>query len=382
MADQTTCSVPTITTTGACGRDPLPTLLNRSSWMATWRDLALPRQEEVWRELRGLRSGVPGPARSNSQRRSVFIASLEQAQQFTEAAMSAGPATRPVQIFYALSQFGRAISAASTLVSGADWRLKGHGIGTKNLDASKGLASVGVTPHAKGSLPGVAKALGARPFDADVELTLAALWPLIPETERVPLPGAREVSTLSVNPTRVVQDGAERWVRLHLHPVSSQVRVKAEADRAALEEFLSRYPSLKGWARDALPNPSAAAWGQADGLGGEHLEISVPIEQGIPQYEDEGRATARARATAYRGPNDLFVFPSVGAMGDQVHPLLVWWAVLFGLSILARYEPEHWASIIDIDQSADANAVEHVLEQALAVVPHLALRAIQEVAGP
>nr|WP_234314451.1 MULTISPECIES: hypothetical protein [unclassified Streptomyces] len=87
-------------------------------------------------------------------------------------------------------------------------------------------------------------------------------------------------------------------------------------------------------------------------------------------------------ATSYRGPTDRFVFPSLGSMASPVHPLLVWWAVLFGLSILARYEPEHWATIIDIDKSLEASAVEHVLDYAVGVVPHLALLAIQEASSP
>lgn len=349
--------------------------------MVTWRDLGLPRREEIWRDLRGLRSGIQGPSSTDSQRRAVFVASLEQAQQFVEAAIHAGPATRPVQLFYGLSQFGRAISAASSLTKATDWRLKGHGIGTKSLDASRGLASVRVIPGANGSLPGVARALGVKSFDAGKELTLGELWPLIPETESVSLPGAEAVAALSVSSAGLTTDGTERWARLQLFPVKSEVRAKAEGDQAHLEGFLSRYPTLQGWVRDDFPHASAIDWEQEEGSPRERLHLFVPVEP-TPSGGDEGRATMRARATAYRGPNDLFLFPSVGTMAEPAHPLLVWWAVLFGLSILARYEPEHWATIIDIDESPDANAVEHVLEQAVEVVPHLALRAIQEVASP
>ncbi|MGP4086713.1 YaaC family protein [Streptomyces sp. KR55] len=168
--------------------------------MATWRDLAMPSKREVWRELRGLRTGVAGPARATAERRAVFVAALEQAQQFTEAAESAGPATRPVQIFYALSQFGRAIAAASGLLGQDAWRLKGHGIGTRNLDASQGLALVEVIPTAKGSFPTVARAIGAEPLGAHHPLMLGELRPLIPEAQIVPLPGASGLPAMHFAP--------------------------------------------------------------------------------------------------------------------------------------------------------------------------------------
>ncbi|MFJ1634165.1 MULTISPECIES: YaaC family protein [Streptomyces] len=350
--------------------------------MATWRDLGLPREAEVWRELRGLRSGVAGPAGSDPQRRSVFNASLEQAQQFTEAAANAGPATRPVQIFYALSQFGRAISAASRLTVGIEWRLKGHGIGTKNLDASKGVAAVGVTPTAKGSLPGVARALGVPSFEAGAEVNLGQLWPLIPETHGVPLPGAGGVKAMYMSQSGVRYEEGQGWVQVHVMPVSNGVRQAAERDPATLETFLARYPTLDGWSRKEIAGAQAVSWEEQSNGFQQKLMIYVPDEKGGPEARDGGRATVRAKATAYRGPDDLFLFPSIGAMQEPVHPLLVWWALLFGLSMLARYEPEHWASIVDIDHSSDANAVEHLLDEAVAVVPHLALLAIQEVAGP
>ncbi|MEU6209499.1 hypothetical protein ABZ891_06260 [Streptomyces sp. NPDC047023] len=300
----------------------------------------------------------------------MFVASLEQAQQFTEAAAAAGPATRPVQIFYALSQFGRAISAASTLNGGADWRLKAHGIRTEKLDAGNGLASVGVIPTAKGSLPGVAQALGVASFDAGVELTLGVLWPLIPETRAVPLPGGGTIGALSASVTNILSEGMENWARLQLLPIASGVSAQAQTNPAALDAFLAHYPTLQGRRSADFMQTPAVAWGV-----GQELQIFVPAVGARPMTE-------QALTTSYRGQSDRFVFPAVGSMAGPVHPLLAWWAVLFGLSILARYEPEHWAAIIDIDKSMEANAVENLLEHAVAVVPHLALLAIQEASGP
>ncbi|XUL94313.1 YaaC family protein [Streptomyces galilaeus] len=340
----------------------------------------MPPAREVWRDLRGLRTGVSGPASREAERRALFVAALEQAEQFTEAAVSAGPATRPVQIFYALSQFGRAIAAASSLLGRDEWRLKAHGIRTQDLDASQGLALVEVIPTAKGSLAGVARAMGAEPLEAQVPLKLGDLWRLIPETQRVPLPGAGGFPAMHFSPGGLVHRGAQMWWRLSLYPVPSEVRVRAESDRRAVDEFLANYPTLAGWSHtpDA---PDTVLWRERGNGAEEELEIFVPTALTGPVRQEDERADSLRRATLYRGPSDAYAFPALGGMSGPVHPLLAWWAVLFGLSILARYEPEAWAEIVDIDGSRAANAVEHLLDEAITVVPHMALIAILDVAG-
>ena len=46
------------------------------------------------------------------------------------AAAVVDSATRPLQVFYGLSQAGRAIAAAALSLKGQDWRLESHGIKT------------------------------------------------------------------------------------------------------------------------------------------------------------------------------------------------------------------------------------------------------------
>jgi hypothetical protein len=65
------------------------------------------------RNLRALRHAPPGFA-GHGARRTLFQSSLEQCEQFLAAARDTGYATRPVQLFYALSQAGRAIVARFT----------------------------------------------------------------------------------------------------------------------------------------------------------------------------------------------------------------------------------------------------------------------------
>lgn len=54
-------------------------------------------------------------------------------------------------------------------------------------------------------------------------------------------------------------------------------------------------------------------------------------------------------------------------------------AVLYTLSMLARYQPAEWSTCIDIDRSEHANAVEHLLLQARTRVPELVLAVLKSV---
>jgi hypothetical protein len=52
---------------------------------------------------------------------------------------------------------------------------------------------------------------------------------------------------------------------------------------------------------------------------------------------------------------------------------MAWWAVLFALSMLARYQPAARAAAIDVNSSEYATALEHRLYESLTTVPGLVL---------
>ena len=64
-----------------------------------------------------------------------------------------------------------------------------------------------------------------------------------------------------------------------------------------------------------------------------------------------------------------WLFPAARAAGRSLHPLMAWWAVLYTLSMLARYQPAEWAAHIDIDASRHAVAIESLLKRAMSVDP-------------
>lgn len=75
------------------------------------------------------------------------------------------------------------------------------------------------------------------------------------------------------------------------------------------------------------------------------------------------------RLTRYRGLD--LVMPSIGGHREALHPLMVWWQVLFALSVLTRYHPDRWTKMIDVNTSKQAVAIEYVLNLALDAVPDL-----------
>jgi hypothetical protein len=62
---------------------------------------------------------------------------------------------------------------------------------------------------------------------------------------------------------------------------------------------------------------------------------------------------------------------------DVLGPLMTWWALLYGLSMLARYHPAPWTEALRADKSRDAVPLEIAMDEALEAVPHLVLEALK-----
>jgi YaaC-like Protein len=327
----------------------------------TYWDLGVRSRDESWRRVRASRSNPPGGA--GLERAAVYDAALEQAQQQFLAAAGIGYDSRPLNLFYGLSQAGRALA---TVLARADesYELRGHGISSPNLE------DVSHNPHEK-LVDLTVRSDGRRPYASFTRLSqllnsplveqpvpMARLWGMLVEPQlHEPLAPVNfpvlmaEGRTMSGDPQTFAIEGI------------SGIPVEFDGiDSSGFDAFLGLYPALRdvqfhrqtgrSEGRDKCPSTLS-------------IEVRVPIER-----EDPGPL-----GIDYRG--SLVILPAV-AGSEAMHPLMIWWSVLYPLSMLARYQPRAWVELIDVSRSEYAVAIEYLLDVAQDSVPDLVARTIEE----
>ena len=100
----------------------------------------------------------------------------------------------------------------------------------------------------------------------------------------------------------------------------------------------------------------------------------------FPVPEDLRRERLGAVLTPYR-EGDFLILPTIFPGKAPLHPMMSWWAVLYILSMLARYQPAEWADCIDINRSPFANSIEYLLDEARIAVPDLVLTTLDQVSS-
>jgi hypothetical protein len=275
-----------------------------------------------------------------------------------------GYETRPVTAFYGLSQFGRAISAAidhGAIDGSSGWQLSGHGIKVPSLSqiAARGsLADLTLRDQGKGSFTQLAAALQSSSLPNATPLP--AIWNCIPEARENPLELGLRYPALDLSEghdetgEHVGDWGPPRVVRIT--GVPNEVR--------DIDEFLSHYPAIWPASKEVSKHPPSPRFGRQG-------EIYLNTFRG---YKVGGFSVIHG--TAYRDRN--MIFPLLPGNSELQHPLLSWWAVLYALSMLARYEPAGWAKIIDVDSSREAVPVECLLDAAIDAIPSLVASTLKE----
>lgn len=331
--------------------------------MTTWYEIGLRTNAEIWRSIRGRRADPPVPPGSD-QRRATFQSALEQAEQQFRAAALIDFDSRALNLFYGLSQAGRALAAASTALPNGDWRLNGHGLRLPGLDGVKAdLASIVVKSDGKGdsSFRRLSSVFGSDQSDT---LTLGELWPLIYETSFGPRLGETIYTPLTVDPQAAhIPSGPFVAQSATIEIPPALMAIPAE-DRPSLADYLRRYPALAAWVT-STPSGSAQDWP------GPNMQLSLRWAK--PEGVATGHVLDRS-LVIYRG--NTLAYPTLGRASTTVHPLMAWWMVLFSLSMLTRYQPDVWTQMIDVNRSPQATAIEYVLETAVSAVPDLIDEAI------
>ncbi|WUA73653.1 hypothetical protein OG387_19170 [Streptomyces longwoodensis] len=280
-------------------------------------------------------------------------------------------------LFYGLSQAGRAIAACAP-VAADKYRLNGHGIVTAQMDQSD-LGSVTVKDKGTAgtqSFTQIAEILGSRSLPD--EARLADVWTSILEVSLWPLQSTRHPQ-LSVSRETHQVDASTLQVMVSGLPGNLQDHASPQDREQAVRAWLANYPSLAGYrfrSIGAIPDGGPESWDSMQGtIGCRLIWDGVSGEEGAKRrFEDIAPWQGRSLSDSTRVIHARF-----GGDDRVLHPLLAWWAVLYALSMLARYQPGQWTAQIDVNRSKDAVAIEYLLDSALAAVPELILAAIDEV---
>jgi len=280
-----------------------------------------------------------------------------------DAASSVGYAARPLPLFYAISQAGRAIAAVH---ADDPWELSGHGL-KHELRRPVFESIVKPNPGKADSFSSVCAALSQGALGKPVEL--GGLWASLPDFWGIDLPGERWPRALRVLPPTI--DFAANLLSTTSVPAAICGLpnhlfdgLSDEDSTNALRSELARYPGAQDWEPSAaVPHPDEyrrhvnVQW-RAESPGMRpHL-----LEQRAPQYRVRGQHWLR---------------PMLNGSRDFLNPLMTWWALLFGLSMLARYHPAPWTHALAIDESLVAMPLERSLDEALEAVPPLVLDALR-----
>jgi hypothetical protein len=286
------------------------------------------------------------------------------------AAGAAGYASRPILLFYGLSQAGRAIAAASTAADNNTCRLSGHGIKVLDLDQRPPLPGLTVKDDGLGSFTQLARMLGSVSLRDCTPL--GQIWATIPDLLTTPLEPMppRHLPVLQLQPNPGPTDADGRFVQRNAVwiaglPLLSEGYRPGHLTKEEMSAILSNYPALAG-----IRPLWEEGWHEAR----EHSRERNTVRILLSAFPDE-------LGQPYRDDRDRWVFPPLDDRGEPLHPLLAWWALLFALSMLARYEPASWISALEADASPNAVPLEAALDHALDTCPELILRAISAVSS-
>jgi hypothetical protein len=300
---------------------------------------------EAWRNIRALRASPPTPAPMNDARKRLFNSSLEQAQQQFEAARLVGFESRALNLYYGLSQAGRAISAAMPPAgTNQSPDVSGHGLKILNLPATKPQELFDMRIKGSGSdntsYRRLATLLDSNYLPAPV--SLGSIWHMLPDLF-LDRPVGRYVEP--------------RWTeRPYGQEDEKTFKLQATAEEMQDGEAVLRrqYPDL---AEARLVKYGGSSYGAtADGTRTDQAEFSY-----------DGRDPSRA----YLSSRVLMPATNVEDGAKALEPVLAWWILLYSLSMITRYQPVAWTEMIDVNRSQVAVPIETALTKALDTIPAL-----------
>src|ERR1700674_1407611 len=310
----------------------------------------------TWDWLRMTRSSPGALAKSDPARANLYRAALGQFEDLIEASRSSGPASRPLPLFYALTQAGRAIVA---MRGGPDHRGHALHLGAPQNDALF-TTVIPVEHSVLGHFQAVSDVTGSPRLRAPT--TIVALIASLPEMSETLLLHDDWPQALAIferePPARVPTPG---WTTVSI------VIDRQGIDYAALTHLLELYPTVKG--KIGVPEMIKAL--------GTIPTYATPEGAGIGVLLQGGNAELDSAAPQHRIYGRRWLRPGV-AGGTGPSPFMTWWAVLYALSMYARYFPREWVAALDIESCAGGVLLERGMDRALYALPQLVLSHVLE----
>jgi hypothetical protein len=216
-----------------------------------------------------------------------------------------------------------------------------------------------IVPNRSGSFPRVAELIGCSLTGA---VPLGEVWAALPSLVDTPCP--------TVFPRSLFIEAVEEeypFSAMHHGVVQGTVVLPTDVDsEEAHQELLHLYPSVLGW--------PVTVTGEVRRTGRGYGRVVRWGTDAVTALDRRRRFEELVTLDASTG--DGWLVPGIGASKDLLDPLLLWWLLLYGFSILARYEPGHWRQLLDVDTSPWAVAIEAALDVATDTLPDLILHAL------
>ncbi len=213
---------------------------------------------------------------------------------------------------------------------------------------------IDVKPRSDGrdAFGAVARATGSGVLVNSVEL--GAVWAAIPGLYRLPVESWRPDWRLALT----VSEEPSAWQ----FPTYALVKAWSFSGNPLSGGFDgSRYPTLPSNARvqvTSLPE-SPGDWIAS-------IAWSAEI------------ASVEAVAPVTETGDERYLIPLLPGNDQLLSPLMLWWILLYGLSIYARYYPGLWGSTLALDESEWAVPLRTVLDRAVTVLPSLVYDAVTD----
>jgi hypothetical protein len=313
--------------------------------------------------LRASLPGPPGKANDDEQRRAIYRAAMQQFEELLHAAAVTGYAARPLPLFYALSQAGRAIVASH---GGEPAQSHGLTLREKDICTDDPLETL-VTPAAgSGWFQAAAEAAISPGLPGPVPLgaLIASLPELSGELLRLRTwPRALFVAALPGPEPKPVRIDGSRWF-------SAGITIRREEGESpeTVARLLKDYPAVMraGYRLPGQLGRQCVDWDVTAGGASIVVLLGDPLPGRSPQEAFD------AIAPQYRWAGRRWLRPSL-AGAEPPTPLMTWWVLLFTLSMLARYHPVEWAQALDRRSSWAATELERAMDMAIDALPQLIL---------